>query len=123
MNILKKPSEFKAVYAGKKFYTNAFSVHFITSSDTVSEPIFGFTISKKTVSKKAVIRNLVRRRLKEAVRLHFDTHEFLGYKIVFTAIKTTKNSLWEDYVDCVGYSARRIKKLSAIEVINKNHKN
>ena len=114
MHILKKPKDFKAIYAGKKFYTNFFSVHFLQSCDDITPPVFGFTVSKKTVSKKAVIRNLVRRRLREAVRLHFNTDELLGYKIVLTAIKNTKDALWQDYIDCVQYSQRRIKKLACV---------
>ncbi len=114
MNTLKKPSEFKKVYAGKKFYTNAFSVHFIKANNDVVLPFFGFTVSKKTVSKKAVIRNLVRRRLKEAVRQYFDAPSFCGYSFVFTAIKTTKDSQWHDYVDSIQYCQKRIKKIESV---------
>lgn len=116
MDILKKPSDFKRVYAGKKFYTNIFCVHFLIDNTLSSLPVFGFTISKKTVSKKAVIRNLVRRRLRESVRLYFNQQDFLGYKIVITAIKNTKDAQWQDYIDCIQYAQKRIKKLSLISV-------
>lgn len=119
MDIIKKPSDFKKIYAGKKFYTNIFSVHFIKGKDSSSLPFFGFTISKKTVSKKAVIRNLVRRRLKEAIRQYFKQQDFLGYHIVITAIKTTKDAPWNDYINCVNYCQLRIKKMDSLNADNK----
>ncbi len=100
------------MYAGKKFYTNFFVVHFITGNDTTVLPAFGFTVSKKTVSKKAVARNLVRRRLKEAVMNHFNPQNFCGYQFVLTAIKTTKDAKWDDYVNCIEYCQKRIQKMS-----------
>lgn len=102
------------MYAGAKFYTNVFSVHFIKGNDNNALPVFGFTVSKKNVSKKAVVRNLVRRRLRESIRQYFNHESFYGYEFVFTALKTTKDSQWHDYVDCVEYSQRRIKKIEAV---------
>ena len=114
MDILKNPSDFKKVYAGKKFYTNIFSVHFTKDVTLFRMPVFGFTVSKKTVSKKAVTRNLVRRRMREATRQYFNDTDFLGYRIVMTAIKNTKDAQWSEYVDCIEYTQRRIKKLESI---------
>lgn len=105
------------MYAGKKLYTNFFVVHFIIGNDITVLPAFGFTVSKKTVSKKAVIRNLVRRRLKEAVMNHFNQQNFCGYTFVFTAIKTTKDAKWNDYVNCIEYCQKRIQKMSLSDTI------
>ncbi len=117
MRTIKKSSDFKKVYAGKKFYTNFFIVHFIKGNDTNLLPVFGFTVSKKTVSKKAVIRNLVRRRLKAAVMNHFNPDNFCGYQFVLTAIKTTKDAKWDDYVNCIEYCQKRIQKMSVDDTI------
>jgi ribonuclease P protein component len=100
LETLKNSSDFKKVYKGHKFYTQAFCVHYVKTT-THNPPLFGFTISKKTVSKKAVIRNLIRRRIKNCLIEHFDFHCFNGYEFILTAIKETKNIPWTGYINSV----------------------
>lgn len=47
-------------------------------------PRFGFTVTKR-VSKSAVVRNRIRRRLREAVRLHADDAARAGTDYVLVA--------------------------------------
>jgi len=105
LDALKKSIDFKKVYQGRKFYTKAFVVHYI-KTNSATQPVFGFTVSKKAVSKKAVDRNLVRRRMRSCVREHLDPNVFLGYAFVLTAIKSTQQATWRDYVN----SARMLQK-------------
>ena len=64
---LKKRRDFLAAAKGKRLARRAFLLEFRRREDD-GPPRFGFTVSKRT-AKKAVERNRIRRRLKEAVRL------------------------------------------------------
>jgi ribonuclease P protein component len=64
---LKKRRDFLAAAKGTKVARRAFVLE-TRRRDDDSPPRFGFTVSKR-VAKKAVERNRIRRRLKEAVRL------------------------------------------------------
>ena len=64
---LKKRRDFLAAAKGRKVARRAFSLE-KRGRDDSGPARFGFTISKR-VSRKAVERNRIRRRLKEAVRL------------------------------------------------------
>lgn len=109
MKIVKKSSDFQKIYRGKSFYTHFFRVHYLYDHDNDQTPCFGFTVSKKAVSKKAVDRNLVKRRFKEAFRQFFDFSKFNGYKFVITSIRSTKDATWQDYVDCVKFTQKRLQ--------------
>jgi ribonuclease P protein component len=64
---LKKRRDFLAAAKGRKAARRAFVLETRERGDD-GPPRFGFTVSKRT-AKKAVERNRIRRRLKEAVRL------------------------------------------------------
>ncbi len=64
---LKKRRDFLAAAKGSKAQRRSFVLEARCRGDDAA-PRFGFTVSKRT-AKKAVERNRIRRRLKEAVRL------------------------------------------------------
>ena len=64
---LKKRRDFLAAAKGQRTARRAFVLEALARDDS-GDPRFGFTVSKR-VAKKAVERNRIRRRLKEAVRL------------------------------------------------------
>jgi len=64
---LKKRRQFKAAAAGSRFARPAFVLQALRREDGGPARI-GFTVSKR-VARKAVARNRIRRRLKEAARL------------------------------------------------------
>lgn len=65
---LKKDSEYRTVYKKGKSTADANLVMYILKKDQGEEKRFGFTISKKIG--KAVVRNRIRRILKEVCRLN-----------------------------------------------------
>lgn len=67
MERLKRRAEFLAVARGVRSARRGFVLQTLRLDDEGSEPRCGFTVSKKVGN--AVVRNRVRRRLKEAIRL------------------------------------------------------
>lgn len=113
MQTIKKPIEFKKVYKGHKIFTRAFVAHFIENPNASqnAQTAFGFTVSKKTIGKRAVDRNKVKRRFKSCIQEYFDAGQFSGFLIVITATKNTKNATWDDYVASVKYLQKQILNL------------
>ncbi len=90
MIIIKKNSEYKSVYNCNNSISDYNLVLFIKKND-YNYNRFGFTAAKKI--KKAVSRNIIRRRLKEIVRANeYNLKE--GYDIVFMA---RVNAVESDY--------------------------
>jgi ribonuclease P protein component len=66
---LLKHSDFQRVYkSGKRHFSGLMTVFFLPRSDGESEPRVGFTVSRALGG--AVKRNRIKRRMREAVRLH-----------------------------------------------------
>lgn len=76
---LKKNYEFKYVYNRGKVYSNNLLVLYIVENKGQYNKV-GFSVSKKVG--KSVIRNKVRRRMKECYRLNCDNLK-KGYNMVF----------------------------------------
>ena len=90
---LKKDSDFRKVYKHGKSFANRYLVMYILNNKSEYSRI-GISVSKKVG--KAIIRNKVRRRIKEAYRLNIDEKIKNGYDIVFIARVAIKDA---DYVD------------------------
>ena len=67
MERLRRRSEFRAVARGRKVTRPGFVIQALSSGEDHRGPRFGFTVTKKIGN--AVVRNRIRRRLREAVRL------------------------------------------------------
>ncbi len=67
MERLKKRRDFLKVQKGRRVHTGLFSIQALRQDDPAQSRL-GFTVSKR-VSPSAVLRNRIRRRLKEAVRI------------------------------------------------------
>lgn len=80
-NRIKKRKDFlRAASNGRKFHASSLLLQVVPSAKSNFLRI-GFTTTKKLG--KAVIRNRIRRRLKEAVRLYFSPKAPKGYDCVF----------------------------------------
>jgi ribonuclease P protein component len=96
INRIRKKKDFEVFFKkGVSFKKNFLILK--TTSNNLETKRFGFIVSQK-VSKKAVVRNLIRRRLNEAVKLNFEN---------------VKNG-----VDCVFIVLSGAEKTSFLEVKN-----
>jgi len=88
---IKKNEDFKRVFIKGRFLRDRlFLLKYEKNSSGISR--FGFVVSLK-VSKRAVDRNLVKRRLRDIIRLNLDNIKD-GYDVVFA---TNSNILKADY--------------------------
>lgn len=82
---LKKRAEFLNAAKGRRFHAGSFSLQAVRRQADAAEalPRFGFTVTKKLGS--SVVRNRIRRRLKEALRLLPSLSARPGYDYVIVA--------------------------------------
>lgn len=81
MHKLKKNYEFKKVYNEGKYYVEKYVVMYMNPNSSNFNRV-GFSASKKVG--KSVIRNKIKRRMKEAYRKFADSTK-VGFDIIFTA--------------------------------------
>lgn len=111
-NRLKKNKDFEMVFKkGKGFSQNFLFLKFIKNNLKVTR--FGFVVSKK-VSKKAVIRNRIKRRLREIVRKKIAEIE-KGRDIIIIVIPDINSDFkaLRDAVDKIFVKAGILKKRKA----------
>ena len=90
---LKKDSDFRKVYKHGKSFANRHLVMYILDNKSDSTRV-GISVSKKVG--KAIIRNKIRRRIKEAYRLNVDENIKSGYDIVFIARVASNEAEYKD---------------------------
>ena len=90
---LKKDSDFRKVYKHGKSFANRYLVMYILNNKSENSRI-GISVSKKVG--KAIIRNKVRRRIKEAYIVNIDENVKYGYDIVFIARVAIKDAEYKD---------------------------
>lgn len=89
MNSLKKENDFKNVFKkGEVFGNRTFVMYFL--KNTFEKNRIGIIVSKK-ISKKAVVRNKIRRQMKEAYRLN-EKNILTGYDIILIARESIKKT-------------------------------
>ena len=88
---LRKSSEFRKVQqAGNRLFSTSLLIYHLENN--LSHPRLGLVVSKK-VSPNAVIRNQVKRRLREIFRLH--QHQIAAIDLVVIAKQVAKDSSYQ----------------------------
>ena len=101
---LKKDSDFRKVYKHGKSFANRYLVMYILKNKSETSRI-GISVSKEVG--KAIIRNKVRRRIKEAYRLNIDENVKYGYDIVFIARVAIKDANYHEIESAMKHLVRK----------------
>lgn len=101
---LKKDSDFRKVYKHGKSFANRYLVMYILENKSDNSRI-GISISKKVGN--AIIRNKIRRRIKECCRLN--SYEYIknGFDIVFIARVASKECNYGDIEKSIKYLMKK----------------
>ncbi|PTV97907.1 ribonuclease P protein component [Halanaerobium saccharolyticum] len=89
MESLKKNKEFKKVYENGSSYATRNLVIYCLNYEKGKKNRYGLSVSKKIGN--AVVRNRLKRRLREIIREFEREKEFKGYDIIFIARKPVVN--------------------------------
>ncbi len=113
INRLRKKKDFEAVFKkGKIIKADFLYIKFFRNNLDCSR--IGFVVSKK-VSNKAVVRNLIKRRLRNAARLKIGVVKN-GFDIVFVALPAVKNKTHKE-------TSEEIQKIfQSAELLENSHK-
>lgn len=102
MESLKKNKEFKKVYDNGKSYATRNLVIYCLNYEKGKKNRYGLSVSKKIGN--AVVRNKLKRRLREIIKEFEKEKEFKGYDIIFIARKPVVQINYQ-------YLKRDVKKL------------
>lgn len=102
-NSLKKPSEFSKVYKrGKSYADKNLVVYYLPNQLQITR--VGFSISKKVGN--SVVRNRVRRLIRESFRLNYA--DMIGYDIVFIARVRSNQVDYHEITRSIKYIFKKI---------------
>ncbi len=102
-NSLKKPSEFSKVYKrGKSYADKNLVVYYLPNQLQITR--VGFSISKKVGN--SVVRNRVRRLIRESFRLNYEN--LIGYDIVFIARVRSNQVDYHEITRSIKYIFKKI---------------
>jgi len=105
-NRLKKKKDFQSISGKGKELRNGFLIlKFLKNNLEISR--FGFVVSKK-ISNKATIRNKVKRRLREILRIYLPKIK-LGYDLIFFTRKGIEEKKFQEIKEKVEYLLTKAK--------------
>jgi len=106
---LRKNSDFRRVYnRGKSLASFSLVLYYYPNKENIDYNRFGFSISKKIG--KAVVRNKLKRRLREIMRLKTDLKK--GYDLVIIVRRPAVNL---DYAELRGEVDKLLKRAGLLE--------
>jgi ribonuclease P protein component len=107
-NRLKKKKDFERVFRGGKSFKKGFLVLRLKKNDLKINR-FGFVVSKK-ISKKAVKRNQIKRRLREAVRSKMNLYK-KGFDLIFISLPGLEKKNFQNIKDTIVFLLNKSKIL------------
>jgi ribonuclease P protein component len=119
MERLLKRRDFLKVQKGRRVHTGLFSVQ-VLSQEEGQESRCGFTVSKR-VDKSAVVRNRIRRRLKEAVRLDLQANASRGADFVLVAKAESLKSSFQNIRSEVSRAFMKAQRIVSETQANKQN--
>ena len=100
---LKKNAEFRVVYKrGKSFSNNLLVLYIYRNNKSFNK--LGVSVSKKVG--KSVVRNRIKRLIKESIRLNCDNLK-VGYNMVFIARNASNDKSYRDIESSVKYLIKK----------------
>lgn len=82
----------------------------IYRNNDLDHPRFGITVSKKVGS--AVVRNRIKRLIREAIRLNMPSMRDLSMDIVIIAKRTASKRTFRDMMEDLAYISRRLRQIA-----------
>lgn len=116
MQRLKKRAEFLAVARGRRVKRRPFVLQATMRQEGGEDARIGYTVTKKTGN--AVERNRIRRRLREAVRLHGAPATREGHDYVLVGRRGALTASFEDLVQDLGTGLAQVH-----QVLDKDRRN
>jgi len=107
-NRLKKKKDFERVFKGGKSFKKGFLILRFKENDLKINR-FGFVVSKK-ISKKAVKRNQIKRRLREVVRSNIDFYK-KGFDLVYISLPGLEKQNFQKIKDTILFLLNKSKIL------------
>jgi ribonuclease P protein component, eubacterial len=114
INRIKKEKDFGEVFRNSRSFKNALFI-FKVKENSIGVNRFGFVVSNK-VSKKAVVRNKIKRRLSEAVKIRMGNIK-IGRDLVFIALPVIGKKEFSEIKEAVDSA------LISANLLNKDNKN
>lgn len=99
-----KDSDFRNVYRHGKSFSTKYLVMYIFDNKSETTRL-GISVSKKVG--KAIIRNKIKRRVRESYRLNVDENIKSGYDIVFIARIASKDADYKDIEKSIKYLVKK----------------
>ncbi len=109
-NRLRDNKDFRRAYAKGRSYPAPIAVLYVSKrtgeeAEATPERRIGFVVSKKQGN--AVVRNRIKRRLRETMRLHIDNLRDGAYDLIFVARGNAKTAEWSEIQAAVEDLLRR----------------
>ena len=108
-NRLKKKKDFEKLFKEGKSFKEKFLVLKVNNNN-LDDNRFGFIVSKK-ISKKAVVRNKIKRQLREIVRKEINNYQ-KGFDVAVIALPGTELKNFGEMSQALEYILKKIKILN-----------
>lgn len=93
-----KPERIKVIPSNNLYNSSIFIINWAKTRFTDNNLHIGITVSKKSISKLAVKRNLIKRKLRAGINENIRNYNLIGYDFVITARNKINETSYNDLV-------------------------